>query len=83
MVIKEIIFANTPLNFLGLLCNNDEMINKMEKLIEEIRELEMCGFISYEELIIWTNNIERHIRSCGDRVNKISYHTTNLHRMVM
>jgi len=31
VVIKEIIFANTPLNFLGLLCNNDEMINKMER----------------------------------------------------
>ena len=44
----------------------------MENLIEELRELELCGFLSYEELMIWINNIERHIRSCGDKIKSIS-----------
>jgi hypothetical protein len=44
----------------------------MENLIEELRELELCGFLSYEELMIWTNNIERHMRSCGDKIKSIS-----------
>ena len=59
-----------------------DMINKYN-LIEELRELERSGFISYEEMEIWIKNIQRHLMSCGDNKNKISYHTTSLPMVVM
>ena len=58
------------------------MINKYN-LIDELRELERSGFISYEEMEIWIKNIQRHLMSCGDNKNKISYHTTSLPMVVM
>lgn len=58
-------------------------MNNKYSLIEELRELERSGFISYEEMDIWIKNIQRHLMSCGDKRNKISYHTTSFPMVVM
>ena len=58
-------------------------MNNKYNLIEELRQLERSGFISYEEMDIWIKTIQRHLMSCGDKRNKISYHTTSFPMVVM
>ena len=58
-------------------------MNNKHNIIEELRELEMSGFISYEEMVRWTNNVQKHLRFCGDTKNKIRHHTTSFYRVVM